>query len=54
MYSDDGFDIKFVYLSTCLTTLRPCVLVVDGTVHGKDNKMEETRGVGDAMVYHFS
>ena len=46
-------DMKFVHISTCLTTLRSCVLV-DGTVDGKDNKMKETMEVGDIMMYHFS
>ena len=30
-----------------------CV-VVDDTVDGKDNKMEETMDVGDIMMYNFS
>ena len=31
-----------------------CKLVVDDTVDGKDNRMEETMEVGDIMMYHLS
>ena len=30
------------------------VMVVDGTVDGKNNKEEKTREVADTMMYHFS
>ena len=40
----------FFILSTNLTTLRLCVLVVDDTVDCKDDKME----VHDIIMYHFS
>ena len=30
-----------------------CKLVVDDTVDGKDNRMEETMEVGDIMMYHL-
>ena len=41
-------------LSTCLTTLNTCELVVDGTVVGKTNKEEKTRDVAaDIGMYHF-
>ena len=39
-------------LSTCLTTLDTCELVVDGTV-GKANKEEKTREVADIGMYNF-
>ena len=47
---------KFYILSTYLTTLSSCVLMVDDTEDGKDNYMEETMEVGDIMImmYHFS
>ena len=38
-------DIKVFILSTSVTTLMSCVLMVDDTVDGK---------VGDIMMYHFS
>ena len=41
-------------LSTSPTTLSMCKLVVDDTVDGKDNRMEETMEVGDIMMYYFS
>ena len=41
-------------LSTYLTTLSTYELVVDDTVDGKVNRMEETMEVGDIMMDHFS
>ena len=37
-------------LSTCLTTLNTCELVVDGTVVGKANKEEKTKEVADIRM----
>ena len=36
----------FFILSTCLTTLRICEMVVNNTVDGKDSKEEKTRAGG--------
>ena len=45
---------KFFILSTCLTTFSSCVLMVDDTMDGKDNKKEKTREVPDIRMYHIS
>ena len=45
--------VFFIY-STSVTTLRSCVLMVNHTVDGKDNSMEETIVVIDIMMYHFT
>ena len=37
-------DMKVFILSTYVTTLSACELVVDNTVDGKGNKEEKTRG----------
>ena len=47
-------EMKTVSFSTVPTTLRSFVLVVDDTVDGKGNQMEETMDVGDIMTYNFS
>ena len=47
-------DINVFILSTSVITLRSCTLMVHNAVHGKDNKMEETMGVGDIMMNRFS
>ena len=47
-------DINVSYTFNMGDTLRSVVLVVDDTVDGKDIYMEETREVGDIMMYHFS
>ena len=47
-------DMKVFILSTYVTTLSTCELVVDGTVDGQNNKEEMTREVADTMMYHFS
>ena len=39
-------DMKVFILSTCLTILGTCELVVDSTVDGKGNKEEKTREGG--------
>ena len=44
--------IKVFILSTSLTTLKSCMLLVDDTVDGKDNWMEET--IGDITMHHFN
>ena len=44
---------KFFILSTCLTILSTCELVVDSTVDGKGNKEEKTREVANIRMYHF-
>ena len=41
-------------VSTFVTTLRSCVLVVDVTADGNNNEVEETMEVGDIMMYPFS
>ena len=38
-------------VSTCLTTLSTCELVVDDTVSGKDNMEKETRKVAGIRMY---
>jgi len=43
----------FFILSTCLTILSTCELVVDSTVDGKGNKEEKTREVANIRMYHF-
>ena len=40
-------EAELFILSTCLTTLNTCELVMDGTVVGKANKEEKTREVAD-------
>ena len=40
-------DMKVFILSTYVTTLSTCELVVDNTVDGKDTKEEKTREVAD-------
>ena len=40
-------------LSTCLTTLRTCELVIDDTVDGKENLEKKTREVTEIRMYHF-
>ena len=44
----------FFIVSTFVTTLRSCVLVVDVTADGNNNEVEETMEVGDIMMYHLS
>ena len=44
----------FFIVSTFVTTLRSCVLVVDVTADGNNNEVEETMDVGDIMMYPFS
>ena len=44
---------KFFILSTCLTILSTCELVVDSTVDGKGNKEEKTREVANIRMFHF-
>ena len=41
-------------LSTYLTNLSTCGLVVDGTVVSKDNREEKTREVADISLYTIS
>ena len=41
-------------LSTYLTKISTCGLVVDGTVEGKDNREEKTREVADIRMYSIS
>ena len=41
-------------LSTYLTKLSTCGLVVDGIVVSKDNREEKTREGVDIRLYHFS
>ena len=43
-------DMKLFILSTYVTKLRTCELVVDNTVDGKDNLEEKTRGVADIRM----
>ena len=47
-----GVIIKKFILSTCLTSLRTCVLMVKviDIVVGKDNLVEETSEVGDILM----
>ena len=40
-------------LSTCVTTLSTCELVVDNTLDGEDNLSEKTREVVDIRLQHF-
>ena len=46
--------LLFQVVSTFVTTLRSCVLVVDVTADGNNNEVEETMEVGDIMMYPFS
>ena len=46
------FTSKCCMFSSCMTTLRSCVLVVDNSVDGKENQEEEIMEVGDIMIYH--
>ena len=46
-------DMKVFILSTYVTTLSTCELVVDNNVDGKDTK-EETREVPDIITSHVS
>ena len=41
-------------LSTCLTILSTCELVVDNTVDSKDNLEEDTREVAKIRIDHFT
>ena len=47
-------DMKVFILSTYVTTLSTCELVVDNTVDGKDTKEEKTREVPDIITSHVS
>ena len=47
-------EIVFFIFSTCVTTLSLYVPMVDNTVDGKDNYMEETMEIGDSTTYHPS
>ena len=47
-------DIKVFILSTYMTTLSMCELVVDNTVDGKDTKEDNTREVPDVITSHES
>ena len=47
-------DMKVFILSTYVTTLSTCELVVDNTVDGKDTKEENTREVPDVITSHVS
>ena len=47
-------DMKVFILSTYVTTLSTCELVVDNTVDGKDTKEEKTREVPDKITSHVS
>ena len=42
--------MKVFILSTYVTTLSTCELVVDNTVDGEDNLEEKTRGVADIRM----
>ena len=42
----------FFILSTCLTILSICELVVDDTVDSKDNLEEKTREDAEIRMYH--
>ena len=47
-------DMKVFELSTCLSALCTCGLMVDDTVDGKDNVAETTREVDDFIrMFHF-
>ena len=41
-------------LSTCLTILSTCELLVDDTVDSKDNLEEETGEVAKIRIYHVT
>ena len=47
-------DMKVFILSTYVTTLSTCELVVDNNVDGKDTKEENTREVPDIITSHVS
>ena len=47
-------DMKVFILSTYVTTLSTCELVVDNTVDDKDTKEEKTREVPDIITSHVS
>ena len=47
-------DMKVFILSTYVTTLSTCELVVDNTVDGKDTKEEKTREVPDIITSRVS
>ena len=47
-------DMKVFILSTYVTTLSMCELVVDNTVDGKDTKEEKTREVPGIITSHVS
>ena len=47
-------DMKVFILSTYVTTLSTCELVVDNTVDGKDTKEEKTREAPDIITSHVS
>ena len=47
-------DMKVFILSTYVTTLSRCELVVDNTVDGKDTKEEKTREVPYIITSHVS
>ena len=40
-------------LSTCLTTLSTCELVVYDTVDGENNQLEKTMEVAGIRIYHY-
>ena len=50
----EHFDVHWESFSWIphLPTFYSCVLVVDGTVDGRDNEEEETREVADIRMYH--
>ena len=51
----DLLSLTIIFIvSTFVTTLRSCVLVVDVTADGNNNEVEETMEVGDIMMYPFS
>ena len=47
-------DMKVFILSTYVTTLSTCELVVDNNVDGKDTKEENTREGPDIITSHVS
>ena len=47
-------DMKVVYTLNMSDHIKYIELVVDDTVDGQDNKMEETMEVGGIMIYQFS
>ena len=47
-------DLKVFILSTYVTTLSTCELVVDNTVDGEDLKEENTTEVPDIITSHVS